>query len=329
VAGLCGSFVPWLFLRSSHVVVLRYFLPALPLLLATPVLGILFLTRPLATARPLAAHGARLILLLVLGFASVKGAIAYNQDKVDIEPVKPDWRAVVHDYLPLANERSCLVVVDDVATAAYNVVPYYLARARSTACYVDGRSPLLAEVLASHHDVWLAVGTQWSGADATAQLVGDLSEDPRVDLRPYGRILLIHPRSDQSATDPLVGLEPLLLRVAEIVEPEGQQSRALAAPAVRETLANVSVLTGRGADEAAALLRGYSPPLGDQDELQWDRALARLDRGDVAGARALAIRLVALYPGNADAYDLIAQVEQRVDNDRASRYRSLATALRA
>ena len=55
--------------------------------------------------------------------------------------------------------------------------------------------------------------------------------------------------------------------------------------------------------------------MNDNDGLMWDRAFQRLERGDVIGARTIAIRLVALYPGEERVYLLMSEIEREAGHD--------------
>lgn len=329
VAATAGVLCPLAILiaiQSSHFVQLRYFLPLLPLLIGILVSGMKYLVHPLQRC-PL-GQGV-LLGVLVSGFTIGygQGVLAYQRFNQHVELVKPNWRELVNTYREESHQNSCLIIVDPVGTAAYNVVPFYMQTSTQPGCYIDARSPLLVEVLAQHADVWVAVETGWYDRDDTFQLRRILAVDNNVDAYWFDGLVLVHLAADSGQTSH-DALRKFLMQTYEVLEPDSASGRLLAAPAMREALANLEILGDKDLQQAASLVAGYDPPLGDQDFLQWDRARGRLDRADIAGARALAIRLVALYPGSADAYDLVADIEQHVNPGRADRYRAFANVLR-
>jgi hypothetical protein len=274
------------------------------------------------------AHGAALTaILLGLLVNYGMGLMAYQQSSVTIDLVKPDWRGATTAYRSRATARSCLVIVDGLGTAAYSVVPFYLEESEGQVCFIDGRSPLLADVLAQYDDIWVAMETQWYPKQEIERFQALAAEVLSTQIESFDQIIFLHAGVGPS-NDRLVPLRTVLQLALATLEPDSLRARNGVAPGVRETLANLAVLTEREIGGASELLEGFLPPIGDQDHLQWDRAIMRLERADVAGARALAIRLVALYPGNPDVYDLMADIERVVNLERANRYRALATALR-
>jgi len=70
-----------------------------------------------------------------------------------------------------------------------------------------------------------------------------------------------------------------------------------------------------------SLLSGYLLYDRIDINLTWDRAEARLARGDIDGATTLAVRLVGISPGNPDVYRLLARIALASGNsDASSRY---------
>jgi hypothetical protein len=311
-----------LMLSSSHGVYYRYILPILPLVLALPIIGI---ESPISRLRPKigipAARVLRISLLGLLAVSYVAGVSAYDRDYIATGPIKRDWRGLFHRYAAQATPASCLVLLDDLALAFYNEVPYYLAQTNPAPCVVDGRDPQLLDVITTHSDLWWGVALPQADR---APLASAFTGHATTEL--FTLLLLIHPNPTDTGS-PVISTEATLQTIITGIDADlTGRSGTLAA---RESLANLSVLAGHPASSAAALLTGIETYWGDTDVQQWDHARRTLDRGELDRARALVIRLIALYPGNPDAYVLLAEVEERSGGTAAPVYRALAAALRS
>jgi hypothetical protein len=101
-------------------------------------------------------------------------------------------------------------------------------------------------------------------------------------------------------------------------------------PAARESLANILALecgVATPVDTITSLLDGYLSYDRVNGDLTADRARERLERGDLTGARDLAIRMVGVSPGDPAVYALLADVERAAGNPSADGYTWMASVL--
>ena len=299
-------------IQSDHIVNYRYVLASLPMILALATVGgPVLIPPPIRRKHPRFANAFSSGLLIVLIALNVLGIRNYEAGAITTGPIKPDWHSVVSRYAEHSGPESCLVVVDGVGNAFSQVVPYYIDRATDSSCSVDARDPGLLGVAASHPDLWWAVSDQWYFPEQREALTETMKSAG--DLYEFDFVMLLHPEIATGGGD-TIAMEALLLQLIDTAEPDRCRS-SIVAPAVRESLANLYILENRDPAGIVSLITGFDPPMNDNDGLMWDRAFQRLERGDVIGARTIAIRLVALYPGEERVYLLMSEIEREAGHD--------------
>ncbi|HEY7033938.1 MAG TPA: glycosyltransferase family 39 protein [Thermomicrobiales bacterium] len=311
-------------IQTSHVMNTRYVLASLPMVLGLATFGANgLLPPPLRRARPRLARIAGAAILAVFFVFNAVGIRAYEARFIFTGPLKPNWRDAALAYTQAARAESCFVVIDGLGNAFSAVVPYYLEDAGAARCSIDARDPRLAAVAERHPDLWWGISTEWYYPEQSQALVAALQQVGEVEV--FDLVVLLHPSAGVTGGG-TTGIEAVLRRAMDAAEPEDCRSQILA-PSVRESLANLYTLQGLDPDQIVPLVAGFVPPLSDSDALMWDRAEQRLDRGDVDGARTIAVRLVALYPGDPRSYDLLARVEQAAGHATWQSFDRLAAAL--
>jgi hypothetical protein len=310
-------------IESTHVFYVRYVLPSLPMAILVALIGGLGLT-PAWTKRrwPAIAIGGYVAVGVALSLLAVSGVRAYEETFVDTGPKKPNWRDAALTYAANAGPESCLVTIDAFGNGILGPVPFYLDRVEGSDCAIDARDPRLLEVTAAHLDVWWAIGTQWYDDIDQAVVVETFGDD--ADLVFFDLVGLVHPTTDFASSDGK--LLEVLDRAMTVYEPEDCRGD-IQAPAIREGLANVTLLQGGDPSTSAALVSGFENSLGENDFLMWDRVEQRLAWGDIAGARAFAVRLVGQYPGDSRAYANLATVEHAAGNPNWQVFDALAKEL--
>jgi mannosyltransferase len=313
-------------IKSSHVLNVRYVLASLPVVVALAACGNEGLVPPpLRRAAPRLAQGLGFALLGLLFLSSALGVRAYQDLAIWTGPIKPDWRGVVSAFSRSAGADSCLVTVSGIANGISGVVPYYLENSKTSRCAIGARDPRVLDVAANHPDLWFAFGTRWYYPNQVAALTDAMKREGEIET--FDFVLLLHPWDRTIGAHP--GAIDALLRKALAAAEPAECRNSILAPAIRESLANIAILQDRDPAEAVALVVGFEPPMGDNDELMWDRAYRRLAWGDVDGARIIAVRLVGLYPGNSRAYVLLAEIDRAASDDRWTSYEQFAQALAA
>jgi hypothetical protein len=313
---------------SKHFVSLRYALFAMPFVIALVISGIrsivLTLTRTSTRIRPASWLAGALAILVALSTFGLTMPITQAYSGA---PIKPDWKGVINGFIAESTPQSCLVLLDGRAHAINNIIPFYLKEMSSDACVIDGRDPALVETLESHTDIWWAIGTQYYPKAEIDALDSALSTDGSVDS--YFLALLIHPNRSEQTLSQLEQSKLWLQRVIGMIEPVGS---ALISqhPAARESLANILALecgVATPVDTITSLLDGYLSYDRVNGDLTADRARERLERGDLTGARDLAIRMVGVSPGDPAVYTLLADVERAAGNPSADGYTWMASVL--
>jgi len=212
-------------------------------------------------------------------------------------------------------------MLDDLGLASYNGVPHYLKRTAPSACAIDVRDPRFLDVVSTHDDLWWGVAVpQEDRTRLAAAFAG------RATVERFTLLVLIRTGATTPGAASANAKSTLQTIIAALTPQLGDRDASLGA---REGLVNLYALSGRPAASAAALISDVETYWGDTDVQQWDHARRWLKRGDYRRARTLAIRLVALYPGDPDAYELLAEIEDRAGGTTAPFYRALASALRA
>jgi 4-amino-4-deoxy-L-arabinose transferase-like glycosyltransferase len=330
VPAFCWIVVPMtllLLISTSHFLHPKYLLFITPMLLASMVLGIDYLVRPLAriaSGRAQTGASAALLGLIVLvysfGVATYERGYSYGGAK------KTDWRSVAQLYEQHADSDSCLILVDREAVAATRSIPYYLP-AQSLKCFVDVRDPSFLRNVDAHPDLWWAVEERQAdvGSQDLDRLAAKFSETH--DQWRYHGVAVFHARTPSGPQPSRAAAELMLTNMMSAIQPalEGEDQQASAA---RQGLANLVALEG-SPERAVLLLRG-----GDSDEVShesyaWRYVQRDIDRQDYDSARWWAVRIVAGFPGAPDGYELLAEIESREGSPSSQIYRSLADLLRS
>ena len=290
---------------SNHDLSLRYILFALPIAVAVALNGLFsfsrYLRRRLPQFRILTSQELLLgsiIVLSIVGLTTPAPSSAAG-------PKKPDWAAIVRDYIAVATPESCLIMIDGRAHATNNVIPYYLNHFDSDACAIDARDPGFFAVVRTHSDLWWAIGTQFYPNGEVLTLQSTLSQNATVVS--YDLALLVHPIVDGDLHQPAHFLQEAIT----VIEPAGSTVE-VDQPSFRQSLANLILLgcgTAAPPQTINSLLDGYYPYERADIHLTWDRAEKRLARGDIDGATELAVRMVAISPGNPEIYRFLAEIE--------------------
>ncbi|MCC6791573.1 MAG: hypothetical protein IT336_07815 [Thermomicrobiales bacterium] len=187
----------------------------------------------------------------------------------------------------------------------------------------------MLEKISSHQDLWWAIGMNRYPSDRMPALEQTFSA--QIDVFAYDQVILIHPASTINASDRIATVEAFLARAIQATEPfEGKKSSYYAP--LRMGLANVILLkcgSNAPAQSIVDLIGPYTVEASVDDVVSGVRAQERMAQGDIAGARALAVRLIGLVPGNANMYGYMAVVEAAGGHATAAGYRAAEAALRS
>ena len=314
-------------IESNRGVELRYVLFVMPVAVAMACQGLRTIARRLVkrmpTRNPAMMSGGLIAIMLL---TSLFGLTVPATRALQGQPVKHDWESLVRDYSAFATRESCLVLIDHTGHAGFNVVNYYLDELPGNSCAIDARDPRFLDVVATHPDLWWGIGTRFYSDSSLDQFAGAIDSWATISI--YFMTMLVHPTNDIYRSGQ--GAGAFLEQAITILEPLGS-SKQILYPALRESLANLLILRCGGAMPAAtlnSLLDGFLSDSLINSEITWGRAQSRLDRGEYEGARSLAVRMIALQPGNPDVYTLMAQIEAAAGNPDAAGYLWAATILR-
>jgi 4-amino-4-deoxy-L-arabinose transferase-like glycosyltransferase len=326
----CWILVPTtllLIVSTSHFLHPKYLLFITPMLLASMVLGIDYLVRPLcriASGKAQTAATAALVGLIVAAYGF--GVVSYERGYSYGGAKKTDWRSVAQLYEQNSDSNSCLILVDREAIAATRAIPYYLA-SETSKCFVDVRDPSLLRDLDAHPDLWWVVEERQTdvGSQDLNRLASVFSETH--DQWRFHGVLVLHARASSVQQQSQATAELMLTNMINAIQPvlgAGDQE----ACAARQGLANLLALQG-SPEQAVLLVQGSDAQEVSHESYGWRYAEREIERRNYDGARWWAIRIVAVFPGSPDGYDLLAEIESREGSPSAQTYQSIAALLRS
>ncbi len=330
VPAFCWIVVPTsllLLISTSHFLHPKYLLFITPMLLASMVIGIDYLVRPLARlGSGRAQTGVTAALLGVIILAYGFGVVAYQRGYSYGGAMKTDWRSVAQLYEQYSESNSCLILVDREAVAATRSIPYYLST-EAPKCFVDVRDPSLVRDVDAHPDLWWAVEERQAdvGSKDLERLAATFSETH--DQWKYHGVVVFHARNASGQQTSRANVELMLTDMISAIQPTLGGDDQQASPA-RQGLANLVALEG-SPERAELLLRGSDSDEVSHESYAWKYALRDIDRKDYDSARWWAVRIVAGFPGSPDGYELLADIEGREGSPSAQAYSSLADLLRS
>jgi 4-amino-4-deoxy-L-arabinose transferase-like glycosyltransferase len=330
VLAFCWILVPTsilLVISTSHFLHPKYLLFVTPMLLASMILGIDYLVRPLSricSGKVQLGMTVALLGIIVSGYGF--GVATYERGYSYGGADKTDWRSVAQLYEQSSDSKSCLILVDREAVAATRSIPYYLS-SETSKCFADVRDPGLLRDLDAHPDLWWAVeerpadvGSQ--DLDRLASAFGETHDQWR-----YHGVLVLHARDSSVQQQSRATAELTLTNMINAIQPvlgAGNQG----ACAARQGFANLLALQG-SPEQAVLLLQGSDAQEVSHESYGWRYAERDIERRDYDGARWWAIRIVAVFPGSPDGYDLLADIAAKEGSPSSQTYRSIADLLRS